>query len=97
MSVGVRVPNTAIDVQVVQAEDNDEYLKQDFYGNYSRYGCPFLDFRCDPKYLSQNTVIYGHHMSDGLVFAELDKYKKPDGFKESPIIEYDTLFKTYKI
>ena len=22
--------------------------------------------------------------------------KKPDGFKESPIIEYDTLFKTYK-
>ena len=35
-------------------------------------------------------------MSDGLVFAELDKYKKPDGFKESPIIEYDTLFKTYK-
>lgn len=92
----IRVPNTAIDVQVVQAEDNDEYLKQDFYGNYSRYGCPFLDFRCDPKYLSQNTVIYGHHMSDGLVFAELDKYKKPDGFKESPIIEYDTLFKTYK-
>ena len=26
----IRVPNTAIDVQVVQAEDNDEYLKQDF-------------------------------------------------------------------
>ena len=24
----IRVPNTAIDVQVVQAEDNDEYLKQ---------------------------------------------------------------------
>lgn len=92
----VKIPNSAVDVQVVQAQDNEEYLKKDFYGNYSRYGCPFMDYRNDPKYLSQNTIIYGHHMSDGLVFAELDKYKKLDGFKESPIIEFDTLFKTYK-
>lgn len=92
----VRIPNSAVDVQVVQAPDNDEYLKKDFYGNYSRYGCPFMDYRNDPKYLSQNTIIYGHHMSDGLVFAELDKYKKPEGFQESPIIEFDTLYKTYK-
>lgn len=92
----VRIPNTAVDVQVVQAPDNEEYLKKDFYGNYSRYGCPFMDYRNDPKYLSQNTIVYGHHMSDGLVFAELDKYKKVDGFQESPIIEFDTLYKTYK-
>lgn len=92
----VRIPNSAVDVQVAQAADNEEYLKKDFYGNYSRYGCPFMDYRNDPKYLSQNTIIYGHHMSDGLVFAELDKYKKIEGFQESPIIEFDTLFKTYK-
>lgn len=92
----IRIPNSIIDVQVVQAADNEEYLKKDFYGNYSRYGCPFMDYRDDPKYLSQNTIIYGHHMSDGLVFAELDKYKTIDGFMESPIIEFDTLYQTYK-
>lgn len=92
----IRIPNTQVDVQIVQAADNSKYLKRDFYGNYSRYGCPFMDCRNDPKYLNQNTIVYGHHMSDGLVFAELDKYKKVEGFTEAPIIELDTLFRTYK-
>ncbi len=91
----VRIPNSIIDVQVVQSEQNGEYLKKDFYGNYSRYGCPYMDYRNDPKYLDDNTVIYGHHMSDGLVFADLTKYKTIDGFKESPIIQFDTLYRSY--
>ena len=92
----ISVPNSGIDVQVVQSPNNTDYLKKDFYGNYSRYGCPFMDYRNDPKYLNQNTIIYGHHMSDGLVFAELSKYKTLDGFLESPIINSDTLYKSYK-
>lgn len=91
----VSIPNSGVDVQVVQAADNKAYLKKDFYGNYSRYGCPFMDYRNDPKYLNQNTIIYGHHMSDGLIFAELSKYKELDGFLESPVICFDTLYKTY--
>ncbi len=91
----VSVPNSGIDVQVVQSQNNSDYLKKDFYGNYSRYGCPFMDYRNDPRYLNQNTIIYGHHMSDGLIFAELSKYKELDGFLESPIICFDTLYKTY--
>lgn len=90
----VSVPNSGIDVQIVQSQDNSEYLKKDFYGNYSRYGCPFLDYRNDARYLNQNTIIYGHHMSDGLIFAELSKYKELDGFLESPVIRFDTLYKT---
>ena len=92
----VKIPNSTIDMQVVQAGDNQTYLKTDFYGNYSRYGCPYMDYRNDPKYLNQNTIIYGHHMSDGLVFADLKKYKTIDGFKESPIMEFDTLYRSYK-
>lgn len=92
----VKIPNSTIDMQVVQADNNQTYLKTDFYGNYSRYGCPYMDYRNDPKYLNQNTIIYGHHMSDGLVFADLKKYKTVDGFKESPIIEFDTLYRSYK-
>ncbi len=90
----ISVPNSGIDVQVVQSSNNKDYLKKDFYGNYSRYGCPFMDYRNDARYLNQNTIIYGHHMSDGLIFAELSKYKELDGFLESPIIRFDTLYKT---
>ncbi len=91
----LKIDNTNLDVQVVQSEDNSYYLRRDFYKKSSRYGCPYLDFKNDPKYLSDNTVIYGHHMTDGLMFSNLDKYKTLEGYKESPIIEYSTLYETY--
>ena len=91
----VKIDNTNLDVQVVQSSDNDYYLNRDFYRKTSRYGCPYLDFKNDPKYLDDNTVIYGHHMTDGLMFSNLDKYKTLEGYKESPIIEYSTLYETY--
>lgn len=92
----IKIPNSLIDVQVVQTDDNGTYLKKDFYGNYSRYGCPCMDYRNDPKYLNKNTILYGHHMSDGLVFADLKKYKTVEGFQESPTIEFDTLYRSYR-
>lgn len=95
LSGWIKIEGTNLDVQVVQAENNDKYLKTDFYGKKSRYGCPFLDYRNDAKYLSDNNVIYGHHMSDGLMFSNLDKYKTVEGYKESPIIQYDTIYQTY--
>lgn len=91
----VKINNTNLDVQVVQSKDNNYYLRRDFYGKSSRYGCPYLDFKNDPKYLDDNTVIYGHHMTDGLMFSNLDKYKTLEGYKDSPIIEYSTLYETY--
>ncbi len=89
------IPNTQINVQVVKAENNEKYLKQDFYGQYSRYGCPFMDFRDNIRNLSMNTIIYGHHMKDGLMFAELSKYMKPDGFENAPVISLSTLYGDY--
>ncbi len=91
----LKIDGTNLDVQVVQTMDNEKYLKTDFYGKKSRYGCPYVDYRNDAKYLNDNTIIYGHHMSDGLMFSNLDKYKTIEGYKESPIIQYDTLYKTY--
>lgn len=91
----LRIENTNMDVQVVQSDDNDYYLRRDFYGKSSRYGCPYMDYRNDAKYLNDNTVIYGHHMTDGLMFSNLDKYKTLEGYKESPVIKFDTLYETY--
>lgn len=91
----IKIDGTNLDVQVVQANDNKKYLKTDFYGRNSRYGCPYFDYRGDAKYFTDNNVIYGHHMSDGLMFSNLDKYKTIDGYKESPIIQYDTIYQTY--
>lgn len=90
------IKNTNLDVQVVQSTDNDYYLKRDFYKKSSRYGCPYIDYRNNTKELDDNTIIYGHHMNDGLMFSNLDKYKTLEGYKESPIIQFNTLYNEYQ-
>ena len=92
----ISIDNTPIDSQVVQSDDNEYYLKHDFRQVYTRYGSLFMDYRNNIKELDDNTLIYGHHMRDGLGFAKLEKYKTVDGYKESPIIEFNTLYKNYK-
>ncbi len=92
----LRIQNTSLDIQVVQSKDNDYYLKRDFYKNSNRYGCPFMDYKNNPNELDDNTLIYGHHMSDGSLFSNLDGYKTLEGYRESPIIEFSTLYKDYK-
>lgn len=91
----IRIKNTSLDVQVVKTVNNDFYHRRNFYKKNSRYGTPYMDYRCDPRYLSDNTVIYGHHMSDGLMFSNLDRYKTLDGYKEAPVIQFDTLYETH--
>lgn len=92
----LRIANTNLDVQVVQSKDNDYYLYRDFYKKSSRYGTPYMDYRNNSKELDDNTVIYGHHMNDGLMFGNLDKYKTLEGYKDSPIIQYSTLYADYQ-
>ncbi|NLO45136.1 MAG: class B sortase [Clostridiales bacterium] len=99
----LRLPETSIDTVVVQNEKDDgysadyKYLKTDFYGNRGRYGNLFLDYRCKKYRLSKNTIIYGH-TTEGKeqVFYDLVKYEDKEFFKKNPIIEYGTLFNTYK-
>ena len=92
----LRIQNTSLDIQVVQSKDNEYYLKRDFYKNSNRYGCPFMDYKNNPSELDDNTLIYGHHMSDGSLFSNLDGYKTLEGYRESPIIEFSTLYNDYK-
>lgn len=94
------VPGTAIDIPIVQSKEDTKdfqyYLRHSYQKTDSKYGTPFLAYYCDSVNLSDNNVIHGHNMYDNLMFADLEKYYKLDGYKESPIIEYNTLYKDYK-
>lgn len=97
------VPGTNIDTLVLHhVEDNDNaegeedfYLHHNFYKKYDKYGNAYLDSYNTGATLDQNNTIYGHNMRDGLSFAQLEKYYTIDGFKESPILQYSTLFEDY--
>lgn len=57
------VYGTEVDGPVVQGEDNDEYLRTDFYGDYSIGGVFFMDCLVDLEQ-DGNLMIYGHMMYD---------------------------------
>lgn len=65
----VEVPGTSIDEPIAQAspENPDYYLHHDAFGQ-GAYGTPYIDCDCTPE--SPFVVVYGHHMSDGSVFAD---------------------------
>jgi sortase B len=93
----LKIPNTSIDTIVTQGKDNSHYLKTDIYGKYTRYGNAFLDYRDNPKELSQNSIIYGHTTDTGLqVFNDLYKYMDYNFYINNPIIEFGTLYKDYE-
>lgn len=86
----VSIPGTSIDFPVMQSRDAPEfYLKHDFDRNYSEYGLPFLDARCDLE-TSGNLMIYGHHMNDGSMFSALLKYEDKGYLTEHPMIILET-------
>ena len=74
----VSIPGTRIDYPVMQTKDSpDFYLKHAFDKSYSSYGVPYLAENCDVG-ISDNLVLYGHHMNNGTMFSDLCKYASED-------------------
>lgn len=76
-------PNTVISYPVVQGEDNVYYLNHLFDGRQNSSGCLFLDSRCE-GWDGKNSVIYGHHMKNGTLFASLENYQDPLYYEAHP-------------
>lgn len=85
------IPDTRIDYPVMLTSNEPNfYLKHGFDKKYSNYGVPYMQENCDPE-LSDNTVIYGHHMNDGSMFAGLCKYESEKFYREHTRFTFDTL------
>ena len=86
------VEDTNINYPVMQTVDNPNYyLKRGFDREYSSYGCPYVQEDCDVLKPSDNLVIYGHHMNNGSMFADLEKFKDKDFWQEHKTITFNTL------
>lgn len=83
------IDGTEIHTPVVQTDNNEDYLWQDFDRNEG-LGTPFLDTAHHDK--SQNAVIYGHSNSQGdrqFIFDELHGFVDQDYLERHRIIRYD--------
>ena len=68
------VPNTSINYPVVRGADNEYYLTHDFDGDQgwlANFGAIFMDANNAPGWTDDAYFIYGHHMNDGSMFADI--------------------------
>lgn len=85
------IDGTNVNYPVMQTSDHpDYYLKRNFDKEYSNYGVPYIEETCVVG-TSNNIVIYGHHMKDGSMFADLVKYYDKDYRDRHPLIQFDTI------
>ncbi|MCL2487640.1 MAG: class B sortase [Oscillospiraceae bacterium] len=90
----ISVPYTAIDYPFVQGPDNTFYLDRDIGGKPAAAGAVFMDYRNNRDFSDFNTILYGHHMKNGSMFASLKQFNDPDFFSAN---RTGTLFLADKI
>lgn len=90
----VTIPDTNVNLPVMQREDNVFYLSHDLNQEHDINGLPFMDFRnkLEAGVFSTNTLIYGHNMTSGMIFRDLVYYKDPEYYKAHPIVNFDTVY-----
>ena len=93
----VYCPDTVINYPICQCDDNMWYLHRDINSNYSSYGTLFVDFQCQKDFDNYNTLVYGHHMNDGKMFAKLVDYKYQSYYQEHPVMYLLTPEMNYRI
>ncbi|MEE0649100.1 class B sortase [[Clostridium] scindens] len=74
------LPDTVINYPVTQADDNEYYLHHLYDGTYNKVGCLFADYENQADFSDRNTIIYGHNMRDGSMFAALNEYDEQSYF-----------------
>lgn len=75
MIAWIYIPNTKIDYPVMQTMDNEiYYLNHDFYKKKNSNGCLIMDTESNVKVANGNLIIHGHHLRNGGMFGDLDKY-----------------------
>jgi len=82
---------TDIQYPLVHGSDNEYYMIHTFKKKRNASGAIFLDCWNLPDFTDFNTVIYGHNMNDGSMFAGLREYRRQRFFDDHPTVEITLL------
>lgn len=82
----ILIPDTEINYPLLQGEDNDYYLNRTWRGHKNSVGSIFIEHQNSADLMDDNTLIYGHNMNDGSMFADLRNYAVQDYWKRNPFI-----------
>ncbi|MBO4493799.1 MAG: sortase [Ruminococcus sp.] len=103
----ISIPDTPVNNPVLQAEDNDKYLRKKYDLTENDAGEIFLDYRNhfddvgEDGYLKEpnsgNLIIYGHNMYDDQMFGSLKYYIRNEAYYgQHPIINLSSNYEKYQ-
>ncbi len=77
----ISVPDTNIDYPILRSLSRDDfYLHHDIDGDYLYAGSIYMEYCNAPEFDDRVTVLYGHNMMDGSMFANLHKFEDKSFF-----------------
>uniref|UniRef100_UPI004056CBF6 class B sortase n=1 Tax=Acetatifactor sp. TaxID=1872090 RepID=UPI004056CBF6 len=83
----IYIPDSVINYPILQhPTDNSYYLNYNLDGSKGRPGCIYTEDYNAKDFSDPNTVLYGHNMRNGTMFADLHKYEDVDFFDENPYV-----------
>ena len=88
---------TEINYPVLHGESNDQYLRHDYTREYNLNGSIFVDAVNRDDFVDANTIIYGHHMNYGAMFANLDFWADQAYYDEHPVMWLLTPVQDYQV
>ncbi len=80
------IPGTDINYPILHGEDNDYYLNHSADKAENNSGSIFIDAVNSPGFADRNTVIYGHNMKNGAMFAGLHKFEDKEYYEDHPYL-----------
>lgn len=95
-TVGYIKQEKTLSYPVLQAENNEKYLRHMYDGTYNIAGSLFVDCSCTDGLDTPYAVIYGHNMDDGSMFGTITRYKDEEYYKKHPTFEVYAKDKYYR-
>lgn len=85
----IEIPDTAISYPMVHTSDNLYYLTHTFRRETNKAGSIFIETANKADLSDLHTIIYGHNMKNGSMFAGLKDYKKKSYWEAHPYVYVD--------
>ena len=80
------IPGTVVSYPLLQGSDNDYYLNHTWRGTRSAVGAIFLEYQNSGDLSDFNTIVYGHRMRNGSMFASLKYYERQSYWAQHPCV-----------
>ncbi|MBQ8157012.1 class B sortase [Candidatus Saccharibacteria bacterium] len=78
----IKFDETQINQPIMQAADNNYYLRHNYRDEYATAGSIFLDYRNARDFSDDFAVIYGHRMDGHRMFGDISRFADEEYFAE---------------